>query len=202
MSEAISSFEIFLYLLSALITVTTSIVIRDVRKENLKEEIHTTTEANLESSRPIFELKFDHRKGEHPFFKKKGDTHVRQLRGRLYNNGGTVNKINFYFNCQEERPSNLQEILNKKSFFRKKSFGEDFGSMAGNSSKLLISPKFDWPGEKKLWFVLWIDYEYLNRIQEQFIIDLNINGESVSEETIRYHTHPAITDAEKNLIKN
>ena len=191
MSE-INSFQIFLFLLSALITITTAIVVRDVRKEDLKQESRdespTKREIDLENSRPVFELQFDH-KGLHPFFKRENEKTVRRFSGNLLNKGGTVNSINIHYNYQEKRPENLEEILSDREFFKGKKFEQELGGLSRGGSLPMTTPRFDWPAEKKLWFVLWIDYEYLNGIKEECVFDFNINGATVSEQTIRMYPH-------------
>lgn len=155
------------------------------------EQSARRNDMDLERARPVFRLEFDHRSGMYPYMKKVGDTLQRQFRGQLRNTGGSVSKITIHYNYQEHRPKNLEEILNKKDFFRKNTI-DGLGSMAKDSTIIVNTPKFEW--SKELWFVLWIDYEYLNGIKEECVFDLNINGESVSVETIRYFSYTALAD--------
>lgn len=170
-------------------TIFTWYSLKETRKSNKLYRIEL-----LERFRPVLEfVKFD------PVHKMQDGSLVKAFVGELKNSGTVaINKIRFDYSYQNTKPENLKQILLNKDSCGRRGVTDDFGTIIPNSSIIIRTGEFAYNETEKnpLWFIAWIDYEFLEN-KEKCIFVLQINGQTVPKESVRFYSNSEIIKTEK-----
>jgi len=141
-------------------------------------------------TRPVFQIETD--RNIHPRMRVNNDPNLRQFAGRLRNTGGIANSVRVFYNFVDHQIG-LAEIRQQKNSICQAFPPQDLAGIPTNDSINVISEKVSWTPERgQMWMVMWIEYTLADNVQEDYVISLHVNGESVPRDNIRYFPHDTI----------